>query len=106
MEDLRSPRRFQRPPVRRPRYKFGYNPGTVYAHVEGRAIEVTGHGETIPLVAPGLGVPGRYTTLIASGIIRLKPTTTRDLDQIPGYEVPGDSSALETLLAERDADSR
>ncbi len=49
---------------------------------------------------------GRYAPLIAKGVIRVKPTTTRDLDQIPGYAVPEDVSPLDILLAEREADDR
>lgn len=87
--------------------EFSYNPSAVFARVErGEAIEVTRHGKTIAVVVPGSGVLGRYAALIANGVIRLKPTTTRDLDQIPIYEVPDDSSALEILLAEREADNR
>ena len=47
-----------------------------------------------------------YAPLIAKGIIRLKPTTSRDLDQMPGFAVPGDASPLDILLAEREADDR
>lgn len=87
--------------------EFSYNPSAVFARVErGEAVEVTRHGKTIAVVVPGSGVLGRYAALIASGVIRLKPTTTRDLDQIPSYEVPDDSSALDILLAERAADNR
>ncbi len=87
--------------------EFSYNPSAVFARVErGEAVEVTRHGKTIAVVVPGSGVLGRYAALIASGAIRLRPTTTRDLDKIPSYEVPDDSSALEILLAEREADDR
>jgi prevent-host-death family protein len=87
--------------------EFSYNPSAVFARVEhGEAIEVTRHGKVIAVVVPGTGVLGRYAPLIAKGIIRIKPTTTRNLDQIPAYAIPEDSSPLDILLAEREADSR
>jgi prevent-host-death family protein len=87
--------------------EFSYNPSAVFARVEkGEAIEVTRHGKTIAVVVPGSGVLGRYVPLVARGIIRIKPTTTRDLDQLPSYAVPEDASPLDVLLAEREADSR
>jgi prevent-host-death family protein len=87
--------------------EFSYNPSAVFARVErGEAIEVTRHGKTIAVVVPGSGVLGRYVPLIARGIIRIKPTTTKDLDQLPSYAVPEDSPPLDVLLAERQADSR
>ena len=87
--------------------EFSYNPSAVFARVErGEAIEVTMHGKTIAVVVPGSGVLGRYVPLIARGVIRIKPTTTRDLDQLPSYAVPNDVSPLDVLLAEREADDR
>ena len=87
--------------------EFSYNPSAVFARVErGEAIEVTRHGKTIAVVVPGTGVLGRYAPLIARGVIRIKPTTTMDLDQIPRYAVPDDVSPLDVLLAEREADDR
>lgn len=87
--------------------EFSYNPSAVFARVErGEAIEVTRHGKTIAVVVPGSGVLGRYVPLIARGIIRIRPTTTKDLDQVPTYAVPEDASPLDLLLAEREADSR
>ena len=87
--------------------EFSYNPSAVFARVErGEAIEVTRHGKTIAVVVPGSGVFGRYVSLIARGVIRIKPTTTRDLDQLPNYAVPDDVSPLDVLLAEREADDR
>jgi prevent-host-death family protein len=87
--------------------EFSYNPSAVFARVErGEAIEVTRHGKTIAVVVPGSGVLGRYVPLIARGIIRIKPTTTRDLDRLPSYAVPNDVSPLDVLLAEREADGR
>jgi len=58
------------------------------------------------VVVPGSGVLARYAPLIAKGIIRIKPTTTGDLDQLPSYAVPDDASPLGVLLAERAADGR
>lgn len=87
--------------------EFSYNPSAVFARVErGEAIEVTRHGKTIAVVVPGSGVLGRYVPLIARGVIRIKPTTTRDLDQLPSYAVPDGVSPLDVLLAEREADDR
>jgi prevent-host-death family protein len=87
--------------------EFSHNPSAVFARVEqGEAIEVTRHGKIIAVVVPGSGILGRYARLIAEGIIRLKPVTTRDLDQLPVYPVPADASPLDLLLAEREADDR
>ncbi len=87
--------------------EFSYNPSAVFTRVErGEAIEVTRHGKTIAVVVPGSGVLGRYAPLIASGTIRIRPTTTRNLDQLPSYAVPEDTSPLDVLLAEREAESR
>lgn len=87
--------------------EFSYNPSAIFARVErGESIEVTRHGKTIAVVIPGSGVLGRYASLIAKGIIRLRPTTNQDLGQIPTYAVPEDSSPLDLLLAEREADDR
>lgn len=87
--------------------EFSYNPSAVFARVErGEAIEVTRHGKTIAVVVPGSGVLGRYAPLIARGIIRMKPTTTRNLSQLPSYAVPEGESPLDILLAEREADDR
>ena len=87
--------------------EFSYNPSAVFARVErGEAIEVTRHGKTIAVVVPGSGVLGRYVPLIARGVIRIKPTTTRDLHRLPSYAVPDDVSPLDVLLAEREADDR
>jgi len=87
--------------------EFSYNPSAVFVRVErGEAIEVTRHGKTIAVVVPGSGVLARYAPLIARGIIRIKPTTTRDLDKLPSYAAPEGASALDILLAEREADHR
>ena len=47
-----------------------------------------------------------YAPLVAKGLIRLKATTTSDLDQLPRYDVPDDVSPLDLLLAERAEDDR
>ena len=87
--------------------EFSYNPSAVFARVErGEAIEVTRHGKIIAVVVPGSGILARYAPLIAKGIIRMKPTTAGDLDQIPTYDVPEGTSPLDVLLAERQADDR
>lgn len=87
--------------------EFSYNPSAVLARVErGEAIEVTRHGKTIAIVVPGSGILGRYAPLIVRGVIRPKPTTTTNLDQIPSFAVPEDASPLEILLADREADGR
>ncbi|WP_328341143.1 hypothetical protein [Micromonospora sp. NBC_00421] len=43
----------------------------------------------------------RYESLVAGGSIRLKATTTNDLDQLPCYDVPAGVSPLDLLLADR-----
>ena len=87
--------------------EFSHNPSAVFARVErGEAIEVTRHGKTIAVVVPGSGVLGRYAPLIARGIMRIKPTTTRNLDELPSSAVPRSASPLDILLAEREADDR
>jgi hypothetical protein len=58
------------------------------------------------LLLPGSGRLDRYSPLIAKGLIRLKATTTSELDRIPRYEVPGDVSPLDVLLSERAQDDR
>ncbi len=87
--------------------EFSYNPSAMFARVErGETIEVTRHGEVIAVLLPGSGTLGRYSSLVARGVVRLKATTTSDLDQIPRYDVPADSSPLDVLLAERADDDR
>jgi len=87
--------------------EFSYNPSAVFARVErGEAIEVTRHGKIIAVVVPGSGILSRYGPLIARGVIRMKPTTTKNLDLLPTFVVPDDVSPLEILLAEREADDR
>lgn len=58
------------------------------------------------MLLPGSGTLGRYASLVAKGTIRLKATTTSDLDRIPQYPMPPDVSPLDVLLAERAKDSR
>lgn len=58
------------------------------------------------MLRPDSGPLGRYSPLVAEGLIRPKPTTTADLGQLRQYEVPEDSSPLDLLLAEREADER
>ncbi len=87
--------------------EFSYNPSGMFARVEqGETIEVTRHGKVIAVLLPGSGTLGRYTDLVAKGIIRLKATTTSDLDQIPRYATPADASPLDLLLAERAEEER
>jgi hypothetical protein len=67
---------------------------------------VARHRKIIAIVVPGSGILGRYAPLVARGVIRMKPTTTSDLDQLPSFAVPEGASPLEILLAEREADDR
>jgi antitoxin (DNA-binding transcriptional repressor) of toxin-antitoxin stability system len=87
--------------------EFSYNPSAIFARVErGETIEVTRHGDVIAVLLPGSGTLGRYSSLAAKGLIRLKATTTSDLGRIPEYAVPAGSSPLDLLLAERAEDRR
>jgi antitoxin (DNA-binding transcriptional repressor) of toxin-antitoxin stability system len=87
--------------------EFSYNPSGMFARVEqGETIEVTRHGKVIAILLPGSGTLGRYTPLVNMGLIKLKATTTSDLDRIPQYTVPADVSPLDVLLAERAEDER
>ncbi|MCO6004681.1 type II toxin-antitoxin system Phd/YefM family antitoxin [Actinoallomurus purpureus] len=87
--------------------EFSYNPSAIFARVEqGETIQVTRHGNVIALLLPGSGTLGRYSTLVARGLLRLKSTTTNDLDRLPRYAAPADVSPLELLLAEREEDDR
>ena len=87
--------------------EFSYNPSAMFARVEqGESIEVTRHGKVIAVLLPGSGTLGRYSTLVAKGLIRLKSTTTSDLDRLTHYDVPGETSPLDLLLAARDEDDR
>ncbi|SCF46850.1 hypothetical protein GA0070564_1154 [Micromonospora mirobrigensis] len=49
------------------------------------------------------GTLGRYESLVAKGVIRLRTTTMSD---IPRYDVRLDFSPLELLLTEREDDQR
>lgn len=87
--------------------EFSYNPSGMFARVEqGETIEVTRHGKVIAVLLPGSGTLARYTPLVSRGLIKLKATTTSDLDRIPRYAVPEDVSPLDVLLAQRDEDER
>jgi prevent-host-death family protein len=87
--------------------EFSYNPSGMFARVEqGETIEVTRHGKVIAVLLPGSGALGRYTDLMARGVIRLKATTTSDLDRLLQYPTPTDMSPLDALLAERAEDER
>lgn len=50
------------------------------------------------------GLLSTYYPLVVSGLIRLKATTTNDLDRLPSYDMPADVSPLEALLDVRAAD--
>lgn len=87
--------------------EFSYNPSGMFARVEqGETIQVTRHGKVIAVLLPGSGTLGRYTDLVARGVIRLKATTTSDLQRLPRYRTAEDVSALDLLLAERAEDER
>lgn len=87
--------------------EFSYNPSAMFARVEqGETIQVTRHGTVIAVLLPGSGHLDRYSSLVAKGLIRLKATTTSDLDRLPHYDVPPDVSPLEMLLATRAEDDR
>ncbi|MEV5746663.1 hypothetical protein AB0L00_02500 [Actinoallomurus sp. NPDC052308] len=87
--------------------EFSYNPSAIFARVEqGETIEVTRHGNVIALLLPGSGTLGRYSELVARGVLRLKSMTTNDLDRLPHYTVPAEVSPLDLLLAEREEDDR
>jgi prevent-host-death family protein len=87
--------------------EFSYNPSSMFARVEqGETIEVTRHGKVIAVLLPGSGTLGRYAPLVAKGLIKLKATTTSDLDQITEYVIPPDVSPLDILLASREEDER
>jgi prevent-host-death family protein len=87
--------------------EFSYNPSGMFARVEqGETIEVTRHGKVIAVLLPGSGALGRYTDLVAKGVIRLKATTTSDMERLPRYSTPVDVSPLDILLAERAEDDR
>ncbi|MGP2440661.1 type II toxin-antitoxin system Phd/YefM family antitoxin [Streptomyces sp. JW3] len=88
--------------------EFSYNPSAVFARVEkGEAVQVTRHGKVIAILLPGAGPVARYSDLVAQGKIRLKATTTADLDRLPRYRLPaGAPDPVELLLAEREENDR
>ena len=87
--------------------EFSYNPSAMFNRVEqGETIEVTRHGKVIAVLLPGASGLGRYSPLVAKGLIRLKATTTADLDRMPSYDVPADVSPLDLLLETRAEDDR
>ncbi|GHJ12415.1 type II toxin-antitoxin system Phd/YefM family antitoxin [Micromonospora sp. AKA38] len=87
--------------------EFSYNPSAMFARVEqGETIEVTRHGSVIAVLLPGSGTLGRYANLVAKGVIRLKATTTSDIDRLPHYDAPPGVSPLDLLLADREEDER
>lgn len=58
------------------------------------------------VLPPGSGTSGSYASLVAKGVIRLKATTTGNLDRLPRYDVPPNVSPLDLLLADREPDER
>lgn len=87
--------------------EFSYNPSAIFARVEkGEAIEVTRHGKVIAVLLPGGQSLARYVPLVSKGLVRLKAMTTSDLDRIAELPIPGDSSPLDLLLAEREENDR
>ena len=87
--------------------EFSYNPSAMFARVEqGETIQVTRHGKVIAVLLPGASGLGRYSSLVAKGLIRLKATTTGDLDRLPRHDVPADANPLHLLLASRAEDDR
>jgi antitoxin (DNA-binding transcriptional repressor) of toxin-antitoxin stability system len=87
--------------------EFSYNPSAMFARVEhGETIQVTRHGNVIAVLLPASSALGKYSPLVAKGLIRLKATTTNDLDRLPRYDLPADVSPLDHILAARDQDDR
>jgi antitoxin (DNA-binding transcriptional repressor) of toxin-antitoxin stability system len=87
--------------------EFSYNPSAMFARVEqGETIEVTRHGKVIAVLLPGSGTLGRYTSLVSRGIIKLRATTTNELDHLPRYTMPADASPLDVLLDGRAEEDR
>jgi antitoxin (DNA-binding transcriptional repressor) of toxin-antitoxin stability system len=87
--------------------EFSYNPSAMFARVErGETIQVTRHGNVIAVLLPGSSGLGKYSPLVAKGLIRLKATTTSDLERVPQYDLPPDVSPLDYILAARDEDNR
>lgn len=87
--------------------EFSYNPSAMFARVEhGETIQVTRHGKVIAVLMPAAGPLDRYSSLVAKGQIRLKATTTDDLDHLPTYEMPAGTDPLEVLLSARAEEDR
>ncbi|TQN28474.1 antitoxin (DNA-binding transcriptional repressor) of toxin-antitoxin stability system [Haloactinospora alba] len=87
--------------------EFSYNPSSLFSRVEeGETIQVTRHGKVIAVLVPGAGTLGRYSDLVAKGLIKLTSTTTGDLGQLTTFATSGDESPLDVLLAERAEDER
>jgi prevent-host-death family protein len=87
--------------------EFSYNPSAMFARVEqGETIEVTRHGRVIAVLLPGGEAVARYVPLVTKGLVKLKGTTTSDLDRIVRVPVPDDVSPLDMLLTERVDDDR
>lgn len=87
--------------------EFSYNPSAMFARVErGETIQVTRHGNVIAVLLPATGALDRYSSLVAKGLLRLKATTTDDLERLPRYEIPAEVDPLEALLAARAEDNR
>ena len=87
--------------------EFSYNPSAMFARVEqGETIEVTRHGKVIAVLLPGGEALARYVPLVTKGLLKLKATTTSDLDRVREVDVPSGVSALDLLLAERADDER
>jgi antitoxin (DNA-binding transcriptional repressor) of toxin-antitoxin stability system len=87
--------------------EFSYNPSAIFSRVEqGETIEVSRHGKVIAVLYPGPAASRRYSDLVAKGIVRLKGTTTADLQRTPRYDIPDDVSPLDLLLEDRAEDDR
>ena len=86
--------------------EFLGNPSAALARVErGDAMTVT-RNEMIAILLPTSVAVGRYTPLVASGLLRLKTTSTSNLDRVPHYDVPTDREPLDILLDARAEDDR
>lgn len=80
--------------------EFFGDPDAVIDRVEqDETAHVTRQGEGTAAVLRSSRALGRYADLAAQGLIRLNTTTTADLDRLAGYEIPGDQSPLDVLLA-------
>jgi len=87
--------------------EFSYNPSAMFTRVEqGETIEVTRHGRVIAVLLPGSGALSRYADLVTKGLIKLRSSTTDDLDAVPTFDVGSGPAPLDILLAERDEDTR